>query len=89
MKNKAVFPGQYIQGQGVLHELPVLVHLLGNKGMVLASPTVVENILPVYGNEVIKDQLVIERFHGECCEEELERIASIIGRDHEIGRAHV
>jgi glycerol dehydrogenase len=78
MKNKAVFPGQYIQGQGVLNELPALVRLLGTKGLVLASPSVVEKILPVYGNETIKDQLATERFQGECCEEELERIGLVI-----------
>jgi glycerol dehydrogenase len=82
MKNKAVFPGQYIQGQGVLRELPGLVRLLGSKGLVLASTSVVEKIIPVYGNNAIKDHLTIERFHGECCEEELERIASMIALEH-------
>jgi glycerol dehydrogenase len=82
MKNKAAFPGQYIQGQGVLNELPGLVQLLGSKGMILASPSVVDKIIPVYGNDAISGHLATERFRGECCEEELERIASVIRDGH-------
>jgi len=37
MFKKAVFPGKYIQGQGVLCELPGFIDLLGSKGLILAS----------------------------------------------------
>jgi glycerol dehydrogenase len=40
MFKKSVFPGKYIQGAGALRELPALIALLGNQGLVLASPSV-------------------------------------------------
>jgi glycerol dehydrogenase len=49
MYNKAVFPGKYIHGQGALNELPNLIRSLGNKGMILASPTVKDKVLPEFG----------------------------------------
>jgi glycerol dehydrogenase len=75
---KAVFPGKYIQGQGAINELPALVNLLGSKGLILASPTVKEKILPVYGSSLVKDQFPVELFRGECCEDELNRLSHVI-----------
>ena len=49
MYKKAVFPGKYIQGVGAIGELPALVRLLGRKGLVLASPSVKNRILPGCG----------------------------------------
>jgi glycerol dehydrogenase len=81
MKQKAVFPGQYLQGQGVLHELPQLVGLFGKNALMLASPSVKEKILPAFGTDAITAQIPVELFRGECCEEELSRLADIIRRD--------
>lgn len=81
MKNKAVFPGQYLQGQGTLHELPELVKLFGNKGLIIASPTVLNKILPKYGTDSIAEEIPAELFRGECCEEELNRMANLIRQD--------
>jgi glycerol dehydrogenase len=81
MKNKAVFPGQYLQGQGTLHELPELVKLFGSKGLIIASPTVKEKILPKYGTDAIAEQIPVELFSGECCEDELNRMAHLIRQD--------
>lgn len=80
MKKKAVFPGQYLQGKGVLNELPELVRLFGEKAILLGSSTVIDKILPVYGSE-ISSKMAVERFRGECCEEELSRLAQIIQRE--------
>ena len=81
MKNKAAFPSQYLQGQGILNELPGLIKLFGTKGLILASPTSKEKILPVYGRSVIESQMPVELFNGECCEDELKRLDAIIKRD--------
>lgn len=78
MKNKAAFPGQYIQGQGVLNELPGLIKLLGNKGMILASPTVKSNILPAFTGSSTTGRIPVELFNGECSEHELKRIGNIL-----------
>lgn len=78
MFTKAVFPGKYIQGQGILYELPELIKIFGNKGVILASPTVKEKILPAYGPSSITDHLAVELFNGECCENEINRLSRLI-----------
>ena len=42
---KAVFPGKYIQGEGVLDQLTDWVNLLGKNGLILASRTAKEKVL--------------------------------------------
>ncbi|MEQ8222258.1 MAG: glycerol dehydrogenase [Candidatus Eremiobacterota bacterium] len=75
---KAVFPGKYIQGERVLSQLPEWIKLLGKKGLIIASPTAKNKILPSYIDVLTENSICIEPFHGECCESELNRISSII-----------
>jgi len=75
---KAVFPGKYIQNENALAELPDLIRLLGNKGLLLASPTAKNKILPGYFSEESSACFSVEEFKGECCEKELARLAAII-----------
>ncbi|MCX7020194.1 MAG: glycerol dehydrogenase [Candidatus Sumerlaeota bacterium] len=77
---KAVFPGKYIQGEGVLGELPHWVNLLGKNGMILASRTVREKVLARYADGLAANSIGIEPFQGECSEKELDRLARIISR---------
>lgn len=83
MLKKAMFPGKYLQGVDALHELPSLVKLFGSQGLILASPTAFEKILPASGIDLEVHSLKAERFNGECCEAELSRLAGII-RQNEI-----
>lgn len=76
MFSKAVFPGKYIQGFGAMGELPALVKLLGERGLILASPSVKKTILPQCGQDV--RTMASELFGGECCESEVNRMARII-----------
>lgn len=78
MFKKAVFPAKYIQGAGAIRELPHLVRQLGVQGLVLASPSVVAKVLPRSGLELPSQSLSVETFGGECCEEELRRVAGIL-----------
>lgn len=78
MFKKAVFPGQYIQGVGALGELPALVKLLGKQGLVLASPSVIDRVLPASGIDLQARAIPVEAFRGECCEEELTRLFAIL-----------
>jgi glycerol dehydrogenase len=73
--NKAAFPGKYLQGENALYELPGLVSLLGKNGLILASPTAKNKILPKYSIGID-----VEEFQGECCEKELKRLSEIISR---------
>ena len=75
---KAVFPGKYIQGENALASLPELVRLLGNKGLILASPTSKRSILPSYSFMTEDDSLLTEEFGGECCESEIQRTVELI-----------
>jgi glycerol dehydrogenase len=75
MNKVALFPGKYIQGAGVLTQLPELIKSLGNKALMLASPTIKNTVLPAFPDTFVHDRLTIDAFKGECCEEELERVA--------------
>lgn len=77
---KAVFPGKYIQGENALAELPGLVKLLGNSGLILGSPMVIKKILPGYFITDPENLLCTEEFQGECCENELTRLSEILYR---------
>ncbi len=78
---KAVFPGKYIQGENALELLPDLISLLGQKGLILASPTVINKIQPSSNFKNPGASIYIEEFRGECCEKELQRLAEIIARE--------
>ncbi len=78
MYNKAVFPGKYIQGVGAIAELPALMDLLGKQGLVLASPSVKEKILPGCAIDLQSRAIPIELFNGECCESELARLSAVV-----------
>jgi glycerol dehydrogenase len=78
MLHKIVFPGKYLQGAGALYELPSLVKLFGTQGLILASPTACQHILPNSGIDLRAERLLVEPFGGECCEKELSKLAAII-----------
>ena len=62
----AAFPGKYIQGENALSELPVLIERLGNKGLIIASTSAKNKILPNY-NLTSVNSILVEQFGGECC----------------------
>jgi glycerol dehydrogenase len=80
MFKKAVFPGKYIQGVGALGELPALMDLLGTRGLILASPSARDKVLPTCGVDWSARGVCVEVFRGECCEEELGRLGAAIAR---------
>jgi len=76
--NKAVFPGKYIQGEGLIQELPDLMKSFGKKGMILCSPTAAKSILSEHMDTFEKVDIHTERFTGECCESEIERCLAVV-----------
>lgn len=82
MFKKAAFPGKYIQGVGAIGELPALIKLLGKRGMILASPSVIDKVLPKTGLDIQGHNILTELFHGECCDEELARLSGMIMENH-------
>jgi glycerol dehydrogenase len=75
---KAAFPGKYIQGAGAIRELPALIDVLGTRGLVLASPSVMAKVLPACGLHPNGEAIHTECFRGECCEKELARLSAIV-----------
>jgi glycerol dehydrogenase len=82
MFQKAVFPGKYIQGVGAIRELPALIELLGQQGLLLASPSVNKQVLPQCGRDWRAHAIPLEIFRGECCEEELSRLSAVMTERH-------
>ena len=78
MFKKAVFPGKYIQGVGAIGELPALIDLLGKHGLILASPSVKDKVLPECRIDWSAHAIDIELFRGECCEDELARVSAVV-----------
>jgi glycerol dehydrogenase len=52
--------------------------LLGRKGMISASPSAIDKVLPKTGLDVQEHAILTESFHGECCEDELPPLSGII-----------
>ncbi len=82
MFKKAVFPGKYIQGAGALTELHPLIELLGNQGLLLASPSVKDKVLPQCQVDPSAKTIPIELFRGECCEDEVARLSALVRQKH-------
>ncbi len=76
---KAVFPGKYIQGEGLIDELPQMIKSFGNKGLILSSKTVKNTILN--NNKHINEDIIAEIFGGECCQKEINRLSEIIDKN--------
>lgn len=81
MFQKAVFPGKYIQGEGVLDQLPQWISVFGKKGLILATRSAKEKILAPYADVLKSSCISVELFPGECCEKELSRLAEVIRRE--------
>lgn len=75
---KSVFPGKYIQGEGLIAELPEVIKTFGNRGLILASHTAKEFILNPYAEQYATEGIILEEFHGECSENELNRLSKIV-----------
>ena len=78
MKQTAIFPGRYVQEAGALGGLGEQVTRLGKRAVIVAGGTAAESIiprhLPAWGERF---EAIVERFGGECCDEEIERLAAI------------
>lgn len=77
MISTTIFPGRYVQGAGAINQLGQELKRFGNKSFLLCDPFVYENILSDFqkGTEKYVD-VTIERFQGECSDEEIERLHS-------------
>lgn len=78
---KAVFPGKYLQGEGLVAGLPGTIKSFGEKGLIISSRTA-KNILANSIGQFKVDGILVEEFGGECCEKEIERLSDIVRLNH-------
>lgn len=69
------FPGRYIQGQNILQNLPDETAKMGKNAFIIAGGTASGTILPPL-LKTWKSRLdaKVEKFSGECCDEEIKRL---------------
>ncbi len=75
MKQTAIFPGRYVQGEGALGELGEELARLGKNALIIAGGTAERSIVPPHlpaWREKLK--VSVESFGGECSEEEIDRL---------------
>ncbi len=80
MLNITAFPGRYIQGDNALKTLGEQIAQYADKGLLLCDPFVVEqNLFGVEADIKKYADIAVETFRGECCDDEINRIAKRIG----------
>ena len=76
MKQTAIFPVRYVQGQGALAELREEVSRLGSTALIVAGGTAHKTIIPAYLSAWREQfQVQVEPFSGECSDQEIERLS--------------
>ena len=76
---KAIFPGMYVQGDGVFDEIPPVINRFGGKGLIVASPSAMEGPLARLRDQLPQGTTQV-RFNGQCSDTELARLASILSK---------
>lgn len=77
MTQTAIFPGRYVQGEGVVERLGDEVMRLGNSALIVAGGTAAKKIVPdCIDKWQATLQAHVESFGGECSEPEIERLCA-------------
>jgi len=79
MISTTIFPGRYIQGKDARKGLSVELARYGTNGLVVCDAFVHAKMLTEF-EPYMKDgvQVIIEKFGGECCDEEIERLLVVV-----------
>jgi len=78
MISTTLFPGRYVQGPDAINRLGEEIARFGNNGFLICDPFVFSNLVPKFQKEIENHiQIRLERFKGECSDEEIERLSSI------------
>jgi len=70
-----IFPGRYVQGGGALKSLSEEVARFGAKALAIVDAAVMTVVTPALRNTA-QVSFVVERFGGECCDAEIERLVA-------------
>jgi len=78
MIKTTIFPGRYVQGPHVFRRLGREMARFGTKAFLVCDAWVLENLLADFRADIERDiALVVERFGGECSDEEILRIKEV------------
>lgn len=84
MLHATIFPGRYVQGCDALSDLAEELSRFGKRGLFVCDPFVFEKIFPDIRHEIEeKIEVKVERFVGECSDEEIERLSEI-GKKYQV-----
>lgn len=76
MITSTIFPGRYVQGAKATKRLGAEMSRFGNNGYIVCDPFVFDNLLPGFRKEIeAKVEITVEKFEGECSDEEIDRLA--------------
>ena len=82
MIRAAVFPGRYVQGCGAAEKLGEEMSRFGKKGFLVCTRYAFENLLPSLRGYIEREvEIRVERFGGECSDEEIKRLVEIAGSE--------
>lgn len=77
MITTTIFPGRYVQGYDAVKRLGKEMSRLGQKGFIVCDPFVFESLLQDIHNYVKELEVTVEKFSGECSDEEIERLVGL------------
>jgi len=78
MITTTIFPGRYVQGYNTLKRLGIEMSRFGQKGFVICDPFVFDHLLPDFRQNMEQAiEIKVERFGGECSDEEIGRLADL------------
>lgn len=80
MITKTLFPGRYMQGFGAIARLKSELPNFGKVGLSIMSPSAMKTLKNKMPEQTAELRLVIEEFHRECCDREIERLSNL-GRE--------
>jgi len=72
-----IFPGRYVQGYDAVKRLGKEMSRLGQNGFIVCDQFVFENFLQDFLKYIEEVEFTVERFGGECSDEEIERLAGL------------
>lgn len=81
MITTAIFPGRYIQGYDSITRLGTEMSRFGNKGFVICSPFVFQELLPHF-RKPMEDAVkaVVAKFGRECSDQEIKRLSGLASK---------
>lgn len=74
--HSAIFPSRYLQGPGIINQLPQWIFSLGSKAMIVAGGTATREIIPQV-KTALGTNCMVEVFGGECTAREVSRITGL------------